>query len=84
MKNLKISSAKWRPFPPGEDELINMDLNILFTGKVIQALVQYKGHLSRYRDSHFKENTVIRPGPVFCLLLGVSSNYAQPITGQVT
>ena len=23
-------------------------------------------------------------GPVFCLLLGVSSNYAQPITGQVT
>ena len=24
------------------------------------------------------------PGPVFCLLLGVSSNYAQPITGQVT
>ena len=24
------------------------------------------------------------PGPVFCLLLGVSSYYAQPITGQVT
>ena len=24
------------------------------------------------------------PGPVFCLLLGVSSDYAQPITGQVT
>ena len=24
-----------------------------------------------------------RPGPVFCLLLGVSSDYAQPITGQV-
>ena len=23
-------------------------------------------------------------GPVFCLLLGVSSDYAQPITGQVT
>ena len=22
--------------------------------------------------------------PVFCLFLGVSSNYAQPITGQVT
>ena len=22
-------------------------------------------------------------GPVFCLLLGVSSDYAQPITGQV-
>ena len=25
-----------------------------------------------------------RPGPVFCLLLGVSSDYAPPITGQVT
>ena len=24
------------------------------------------------------------PGPVFCLLLGVSSDYAPPITGQVT
>ena len=24
------------------------------------------------------------PGPVFCLFLGVSSDYAQPITGQVT
>ena len=24
------------------------------------------------------------PGPVFCLLLRVSSDYAQPITGQVT
>ena len=24
------------------------------------------------------------PGPIFCLLLGVSSDYAQPITGQVT
>ena len=23
-------------------------------------------------------------GPVFCLLLGVSPDYAQPITGQVT
>ena len=26
----------------------------------------------------------MRSGPVFCLLLGVSSDYAQPITGQVT
>ena len=25
-----------------------------------------------------------QPGPIFCLLLGVSSDYAQPITGQVT
>ena len=27
---------------------------------------------------------VLWPGPVFCILLGVSSDYAQPITGQVT
>ena len=26
----------------------------------------------------------LRPGPIFCLLLGVSSGCAQPITGQVT
>ena len=26
----------------------------------------------------------VSPGPVFCLLLGVSSGCAQPITGQVT
>ena len=26
----------------------------------------------------------IKPGPVFCLLLGVSSGCARPITGQVT
>ena len=26
----------------------------------------------------------VKPGPIFCLLLGVSSDNAQPITGQVT
>ena len=26
----------------------------------------------------------MKPGPVFCILLRVSSDYAQPITGQVT
>ena len=30
------------------------------------------------------KHVVTWPGPVFCLLLGVSSDYAQPITGQVT
>ena len=29
-------------------------------------------------------NLNLRSGPVFCLLLGVSSVYAQPITGQLT
>ena len=29
-------------------------------------------------------DTLVNTGPVFCLLLGVCSDYAQPITGQVT
>ena len=34
---------------------------------------------------HFRQYVLkIRSGPIFCLLLGVSSDYAQPITGQVT
>ena len=28
--------------------------------------------------------TLLTTGPVFCLLIGVSSGFAQPITGQVT
>ena len=28
--------------------------------------------------------TLLLSGPVFCLLLRLSSDYAQPITGQVT
>ena len=28
--------------------------------------------------------SIMRPGPVLCLLLRVSSDYAKPITGQVT
>ena len=34
------------------------------------------------RDS--RASNYLHPGPVFYLLLGVSSDYAQPITGQVT
>ena len=30
------------------------------------------------------EFNLFKPGPVFCLLLGVSSGYARPNTGQVT
>ena len=32
----------------------------------------------------FVRISTLRPGPVFCLLLRVSSDCAQPITGQVT
>ena len=41
------------------------------------------GWYSWYSWSHFNIKIVF-PGPVFCLLLRVSSGYAQPITGQVT
>ena len=34
--------------------------------------------------SHMAEGSLTTHGPVFCLLFGVSSDYAQPITGQVT
>ena len=34
--------------------------------------------------SHLWPSLSIDPGPVFCLLLGVSSGCARPITGQVT
>ena len=36
-----------------------------------------------YGSGH-KDATVSLPGPVFCLLLGVSSDRSRPITGQVT
>ena len=41
----------------------------------MQNIIQMPGNL---------QVTDIWPGPVFCLLLGVGSDYAQPITGQVT
>ena len=47
-------------------------------------------HRGQGRTTHTQPRTrqetkwVQSPGPVFCLLLGVSSDYAQPITGQVT
>ena len=36
------------------------------------------------QDSEQQWESTGWPGPVFCLLLWVSSDYAQPITGQVT
>ena len=42
------------------------------------------GHQIWSYDIGIDSCTLLTPGPVFCLLLGVSSDYAQPITGQVT
>ena len=39
---------------------------------------------STVKFHHWVSITCLTSGPVFCLLLGVSSDYAQPITGQVT
>ena len=41
----------------------------------MQNSIQMQGNL---------QVTDVWPEPVFCLLLGVSSDYAQPITAQVT
>ena len=35
-------------------------------------------------NQHAIPSHIAFPGPVFCLLLGVNSEYGQPITGQVT
>ena len=45
---------------------------------LFQEQVEYLGRLVSY------EGVAVRPGPIFCLLLGVSSGCARPITGQVT
>ena len=55
-------------------------------------MFQHKALLCGCPDGNYNFQRIItelsdwqhRPGPVFCLLLGVSSDYAQPITGQVT
>ena len=52
--HLKISSAKWRPFCPGGDELRNMRL------KSPGPRLNIKDRLSRYGDSHVKDKTAGR------------------------
>ena len=51
----------------------------LYASDIIQRTTGRNGHNFVMRMYHF-----LRRGPVFCLLLRVSSDYAQPITGQVT
>ena len=43
-----------------------------------------RGNLKTWLCISNSRHAFLFPGPVFCLLLGVSSDYAQPITGQVT
>ena len=53
-----------------------------------KCLTTWKSHISatiwQCRNRCQWASSWSYPGPVFCLLLGVSSDYAQPITGQVT
>ena len=49
-------------------------ISVLLKGENTQTLTQSSGNMLDCR----------RQGPIFCLLLGVSSDYAQPITGQAT
>ena len=55
-------------------------------GKMEVSVIQRSRLNGRYHISKKKKQKKkqLPPGPVFCLLLGVSSDYAQPITGQVT
>ena len=51
------------------------------------ALGARQAYLVEWAIYHLKKNissVAISTGPVFCILLGVSSDCAQPITGQVT
>ena len=41
-------------------------------------------HFYNDAQNHLEDLEDQKPGSVFCLLLGVSSDYAQPITSQVT
>ena len=55
----------------------------LTTGPVMRQLTPW--HYHEFWCTHcFHHYLSGCSGPVFCLLLGVSSDYAQPITGQVT
>ena len=41
-------------------------------------------HYSPKNMANYQTGATSAPGPIFCLLLRVSSDYAQPIIGQVT
>ena len=45
---------------------------------------QYRDHIKTFHDLLIFITGIAKPGPIFCLLLRVSSDYAQPITSQVT
>ena len=65
--------------PWSEKKLTTIDTNCLHTSPTMELV---SASPERTRDTNF---VITAPsGPVFCLLLWVSSDYAQPITGQVT
>ena len=68
-------------------------IRVIFKYSIIFPVVFNAIYIKKYDAVDWcrigKENRVIeylipRSGPVFCRLLGVSSGYARPITGQVT
>ena len=64
--------------------------NYLFTLEFYRHLSSYAARqpVKSHSDMVIKTTNLLAsetlPGPIFCLLLGVSSDCAQPITGQVT
>ena len=69
---------------------IQIGINLVFSAsRDVLAPTVANQTISRHNaeHKHCVENRLsgnIGPGTIFCLLLGVSSDYAKPITGQVT
>ena len=51
---------------------------------ILHSALQWQQQILNHTLNPQKTPHTSPPGPVFCLLLGVSSDCAQPITGQVT
>ena len=79
-KIFQISTKLWLKYIP-QNLIENMSA-------LIQIMALHFATMSSKHDHvhwHIKSHCIFaKTGPIFCLLLGVSSDYAQPITGQVT
>ena len=60
--SLKVILLKWHPLFPGTNELKQMDSSLtamwVTTYWVYWTMFQYKDHLSRYLESHYKDEMV--------------------------
>ena len=74
-----IKESEWLPFHTMTAwGVANENTGISFTN-IFYFQLQITGHWTSLMTFEFRKS-----GPVFCLLFGVTWDYAQPITGQVT